>query len=62
MQTKDRDILRASSIKRFRKKLSRNVRRDSTGSDHEVGMLKQGSLFPWFHFKGGKAFSYWIVR
>lgn len=35
-RTTEKDILRASSIKRFGRKLRRHVRRDSTGGGHEV--------------------------
>lgn len=36
-RTTEKDILRASSIRRFGRK-PRRVRRDSTGSGHEVGI------------------------
>lgn len=35
-RTTEKDILRASSIRRFGRKPRRHVRRDSTGSGHEV--------------------------
>lgn len=35
-RTTEMDILRANSIRRFGRKPRRNVRRDSTGSGHEV--------------------------
>lgn len=61
-RTTEKDILRASSLKRFGRKLSKNVRRDSSGSDHEVSILKQRTLFPSVHSfsQGGDAFSYWF--
>ncbi|KAL6318653.1 hypothetical protein AAG906_000731 [Vitis piasezkii] len=38
-RTTEKDILRASSIKRFGRKLRRNVKRDSTSSDHEHAVV-----------------------
>ncbi|KAI3439537.1 uncharacterized protein J3R85_004639, partial [Psidium guajava] len=38
-RTTERDMLRASSIRRFGRKLRRNVRRDSTGSGHEHAVV-----------------------
>ena len=35
-RTTVKDVLRASSVKRFGRKLRRPVRRDSTGNGHEV--------------------------
>lgn len=35
-RTTEEDILRASNIRRFGRKLRRGVRRDSTGNGHEV--------------------------
>lgn len=35
-RTTEEDVLRASSVRRFGRKLTRSVRRDSTGSGHEV--------------------------
>ncbi|XP_030531399.2 uncharacterized protein LOC115741566 isoform X2 [Rhodamnia argentea] len=38
-RTTEKDILRASSIQRFGRKLRRNVRRDSTGTGHEHAVV-----------------------
>lgn len=35
-RTSERDVLRASSLRRFGRKTIRGVRRDSSGSGHEV--------------------------
>lgn len=35
-RTTEKDVLRASSVKRFGRKLRRHVRRDSAGDGHEV--------------------------
>lgn len=37
-RTTEKDVLRASSLRRFGRKLRRHVRRDSTGSGHEVSI------------------------
>ncbi|GKV36407.1 hypothetical protein SLEP1_g44546 [Rubroshorea leprosula] len=38
-RTTEKDILRASSVRRYGRKLGRNVRRDSTGNGHEHAVL-----------------------
>lgn len=37
-RTTEKDVLRASYMRRFGRKLRRHVRRDSTGSGHEVSI------------------------
>lgn len=39
-RTKEQDILRASSIRRFGRKIKRPVRRDTTSNGHEVWLIK----------------------
>ncbi|PON96688.1 hypothetical protein TorRG33x02_073920 [Trema orientale] len=53
-RTTEKDILRASSIRRFGRKPRRNVRRDSTGSGHEVSPELYGDNYPRF-------FTYWTT-
>ena len=38
-RTTEKDLLRASSVRRFGRKPRRRVRRDSTSNGHEVGAL-----------------------
>ncbi|KAF3622948.1 Pyruvate phosphate dikinase, PEP/pyruvate binding domain isoform 1 [Capsicum annuum] len=51
-RTKEQDILRASSIRRFGRKLRRPVRRDTTSNGHEVSPELYGDNYPRF-------FTYW---
>ncbi|KAH7550495.1 hypothetical protein JRO89_XS13G0202600 [Xanthoceras sorbifolium] len=53
-RTTERDILRTSSVKRFGRKPRRHVRRDSTGSGHEVSPELYGDNYPRF-------FTYWTT-
>ncbi|KAJ4840186.1 hypothetical protein Tsubulata_002934 [Turnera subulata] len=51
-RTTAKDVLRASSIRRFGRKLRRHVRRDTSGSGHEVSPDLYGDNYPRF-------FTYW---
>ena len=47
-RTTEQDMLRASSIRRFGRKLRRHVRRDTNSNGHEVFSSLCLSLFPFF--------------
>ncbi|KAK4376909.1 hypothetical protein RND71_003205 [Anisodus tanguticus] len=51
-RTKEQDILRASSIRKFGRKIRRPVRRDTTSNGHEVSPELYGDNYPRF-------FTYW---
>ncbi|KAK6930983.1 Neprosin activation peptide [Dillenia turbinata] len=53
-RTKEEDILRASNIRRYGRRLRRYVRRDSSGSGHEVSPELYGDNHPRF-------FTYWTT-
>ncbi|OWM90514.1 hypothetical protein CDL15_Pgr014817 [Punica granatum] len=53
-RTTEKDVLRASSIRRFGRKRRRSVRRDSSGSGHEVSPQLYGDNNPRF-------FTYWTT-
>lgn len=44
-RTKEQDILRASSIRRFGRKIRRPVRRDTTSNGHEVCFLDSSKIY-----------------
>lgn len=44
-RTKEQDILRASSIRRFGRKIRRPVRRDTTSNGHEVWFSDSSKIY-----------------